>query len=161
MKKILCAVLLFVCVVVCGFAQQTILYGSTHSYKNGVKVKFKKPRFMYITFMDNYSRFYVSDEYGDATSANPTVYKYFKTESDYNVYQDEDIMTRWFMQPNLKVLFSSPVYKFAKDLSVMNLKPLDDIIFELDGISIYKRMTKAEKEAILREHEESLPKLLR
>ena len=49
-------------------------------------------------------------------------------------------------------------YKVSKDLSVINIVPR--IAIEVSGISVYKRITKAEKEAILREYEESLPKLL-
>lgn len=175
MKKILCAVLLFVCVVVCGFAQQTIEYCCTHYYINGVKMKREKPIFNYITFTDNYHRFYESDEYGNATNLDnkgrPCVFKYSKTESDYNIYEiDKSLYIRRkgrfdnsnsfnpYLVDNYDTPHFQPTYKFSKDLSLYNNVPCAAIG---GGIRIYKRITKAEKEAILREHEESLPKLLR
>ncbi len=174
MKKILCAILLFFCFAGYGFAQQTILYASTHSYKNGVKVKNDKPFFMYITYTDNYNRLYESDEYGNVThlyqNMYPYVYKYSKTESDYNIYKIDISQyenTRYapgsydayITNPAKPMTLFAGTYKVSQDLSVINFVPR--IAIEVSGISVYKRITKAEKEAILREYEESLPKLLR
>lgn len=172
MKKILCAILLFFCFAGYGFAQQTIEYASTHSYKNGVKVKKDKPFFMYITYTDNYNRLYKSDEYGNCTdldNGRPKVYKYIKAESDYNIYEADnsqyDEVRTYYVGNSVITSTYNPqptmfrdTYKISQDLSVINVVPCRT--FSSLGISVYKRVTKAEKEAILREYEESLPKLL-
>lgn len=175
MKKIICAILLFVGFAVCGFAQQTIEYACTHYYKNGVKMKLEKPIFKYITYTDNYNRLYESDEYGNATdlylNKYPYVYKYKKTESDYNIYeldisQYEDTRyapgsyDAYITNPVSPMRMFAGTYKVSKDLSVFNAVPSKTMEGIWYGIMIYKRVTKSEKAAILREHEESLPKLL-
>lgn len=166
MKKIVCVVLLLVCFASYGFAQQTIEYCCSHYYKNGVKMKLEKPNFSYITFTDNYNRLYISDEYGNAINLDngrPCVFKFTNTESDYNIYKIDSslyIERRAFGNFDNTPLFQ-PTYKFSRDLSVYNLVPNPSVPALWLGIMVYKRVTKAEKEAILREYEESLPKLLR
>lgn len=165
MKKILCAILLFFCFAGYGFAQQTIEYCCTHYYKNSVKMKLEKPIFSYITFTDNYNRLYKSDEYGNATdldNGRPCVFKFTKRESDYNIYKIDSslyIERRAYGNFDNTPLFQ-PTYKFSVDLSVYNFVPNPSVAGFFYGIMVYKRVTKAEKEAILREYEESLPKLL-
>lgn len=173
MKKIVCAILLFSCIAGYCYAQKTIEYCCTYSYKNGVKVKTKEPYFRYITFKDNYNRIYISDEYGNCTDCDPKgrpqVYKYIKAESDYNIYeadnsQYDEVRTYYVGNSvftstyNPQLTMFRDTYKISQDLSVINVVPCRT--FSSLGISVYKRVTKAEKEAILREYEESLPKLL-
>lgn len=167
MKKIFCAILLFFCFAGYGFAQQTIEYCCTYQYSNGVKVKVS-PFFRYITFTDNFNRFYFSDEYGNANNVGangPFIYKFSCTKSDYNVYvRDYSVYDPITERAERCLAEHHPSFRISTDLSVINAMPssyhLSAGIELLKRITVYKRVTKAEKEAILREYEESLPKLL-
>ena len=119
-----------------------------------------------FTFTDNYNRLYISDEYGNATNLDngrPCVFKFTNTESDYNIYKiDSSLYIERRAYGNFdNTPLLQPTYKFSRDLSVYNLVPNPSVPALWLGIMVYKRVTKAEKEAILREYEESLPKLLR
>lgn len=165
MKKIVCVVFFLLCFLGSCLAQETVEYCCTYYYENGVKKKWSKPTFIIITFINDYAGFYYSDEYGNCTGYNSDnsrrIYKYQRTESDYHVYAPEfhsaaPVGTKEY---HLDVALYKTFYceeKFSKDFSVWN-KPLPNT----RTIFIYKRVSKAEKEAILREYEDSLPTLLR
>ena len=93
MKKIVCVLLLLSCFLGSCLAQETVEYCSTYYYENGVKKKWQEPKFSIITFINDYARFYSSDEYGNCTGYNRDnsrrIYKYTRAESDYLVYVPE------------------------------------------------------------------------
>lgn len=159
MNKFVSIILLLFCFAGYGFAQQTIEYCKTYYYKNGVKIKLKKPGFIYITFMDDYTRFYISDEYGDCIKFNmdnsPRVFVYQKSESNYNEYKLDMPLDGGRL--NVLEIKWADKYKFSKDFSLLNI---ESSVGRDDVVGVYKRVSEAEKEAILREYEEGLPKLL-
>ncbi len=163
MKKIFCVIVLLSCFLGSCLAQQTIEYVCTHYYQNDAKMKREKPIFMYITFMDDYARFYESDANGICRSkradGSPRMYRFERTQSDYFLYtlDIKTTMTAFGREITNRLavweLMNSSIYKFSKDLSILN-------VGGSSYTEVFKRVSKAEKEAILREHEESLPKLL-
>lgn len=164
MKKIFCIVFFLLCFLGSCLAQETVEYCCTYFYDNGVKKKCE-PAFQFITFINDYAGFYYSDEYGNCTYYNEdnsrSTYKYKRTVSDYHVYVKEfrSAAPVGTTEYRLDVAMYKTFYceeKFSKDFSVWN-KPLPNT----RTIFIYKRVSKAEKEAILREYEDGLPKLLR
>lgn len=173
MKKIFCVIVLLSCFLGSCLAQETIEYCSTYCYIKGVKTKVEKPRFLCITFMDDYTKFYHSDEYGNCTSYNKDntrqIYEYLRTESDYHVYrrvfhstENSSTVTGRLNYGYDKIIYGvfSLEQKFSKDLSLWNM-PVPNGSNNPNMIFVYKRVSKAGKEAILREYEESLPTLLR
>lgn len=162
MKKIVCVVLFLLCFLGSCLAQETVEYCSTYFYYNGVKQNNSEPRFRIITFVNDYAGFYYSDEYGN--SKDNKIYEYTRAESDYLVYRrpfrsTATPFTAAYQLDIAQYNLLSPEQKFSKDLSVWNAPVPDGKNCAM--IYIYKRVSKAEKEAILREYEESLPKLLR
>lgn len=173
MKKIFCVIVLLSCLIGRCLAQETVEYCCTYWYVEGVKKKLEKPKFLCITFMDDYAKYYHSDEYGNCTGYykdnTRQIFKYIRSESDYHVYRsvfhstaDPSTLIGRYNRDVDRRLYETLALeqKFSKDLSLWNM-PVPNGTNNPRLIYIYKRVSKSEKEAVLREYEESLPTLLR